>query len=98
MGVEYGRKAVFSMANEDEGYGLAWSVVNEGKLLSGSCLGELNLIVPSNKGGSSFKRHTKFKTPRHSIEDIAWYLRLAGRTNLLRIWKTFFCDLFACQK
>lgn len=51
------------------GFGLAWSVLDEGKLLTGSCAGELCLYQP--KSGTWIRTH-KFKTPKTSIEDIAW--------------------------
>ncbi|ETO17376.1 glutamate-rich WD repeat-containing protein 1, partial [Reticulomyxa filosa] len=65
-------KPVFEMKNNDEGYGLAWSTIDEGRLLTGSCAGELHLVVPANESGSTWVRHTKFKTSKDSIEDIAW--------------------------
>lgn len=82
--------------HENEGYGLAWSPVKEGLLISGSddkqiCLWDINATTKQSKELAAkqiFKKHTNV------VEDVAWHLRheymfaSVGDDNKLIVWDT----------
>ncbi|KAG2280359.1 hypothetical protein Bca4012_048639 [Brassica carinata] len=62
--------------HSSEGYGLSWSTLKQGHLLSGSddaqiCLWDIN-ATPKNK---TLDAHQIFKAHEGVVEDVAWHLR-----------------------
>ncbi|CAF1892259.1 unnamed protein product [Brassica oleracea var. botrytis] len=62
--------------HSSEGYGLSWSTLKQGHLLSGSddaqiCLWDIN-ATPKNK---TLDAHQIFKAHEGAVEDVAWHLR-----------------------
>merc|ERR1711998_67683 len=77
--------------HDKEGYGLAWSTLQEGRLLSGSddakvCLWDVNAAKTSLDATTIFNGHTDV------VEDVAWHMHneqwfgSVGDDRMMMIW------------